>query len=526
MRFRKIATIDAAPGTTALRLRVEGVGGLCMGRPETIGGVFKIMAAHDAVVCSIHHSALPELGLPADLPVPRPGERRPPHEWVMSTPGVSQRSLGPAIEREKSEVLIGAYHDGGDPFADAKDGGVLLAALTAFRDALEWEYRHSAMMTGWHLIHGCWRHGPRRARLETLDVETVTLPELDGVGGGQAEIPYGSWTPDDPPQLDPSCLIGAWDVNGQRLSACSRLPLGFGEAIRVPDAAAAGFERAPGYHRVTSVAEPYKGVIPPVLKPGWHTTPRVMMAAYLNIDMEIAESWVWPQQAAYLDPFYDRMRVARERLHGDDSPGGRLALTALKQCYLLPFGRLRSAKMRERQDRWWRPAWYDTIIGQELAREYLRLHKLAAAGRRIFGVYYDTILIATSDGAAPPELPVDHHQLGKYKPVGTPMPATAAENLLHTEGVGLSGVYMALQGELDEDRFTGNTSVESDTVDIITNDDAPRLLNTSEAAAYLSVSAESVRRWTIAGKLECYRTPGGQRRFDRAQLDAVLEQHG
>jgi excisionase family DNA binding protein len=85
---------------------------------------------------------------------------------------------------------------------------------------------------------------------------------------------------------------------------------------------------------------------------------------------------------------------------------------------------------------------------------------------------------------------------------------------------------MALQGELDEDRFTGNTSVESDTVDIITNDDAPRLLNTSEAAAYLSVSAESVRRWTIAGKLECYRTPGGQRRFDRAQLDAVLEQHG
>jgi excisionase family DNA binding protein len=45
----------------------------------------------------------------------------------------------------------------------------------------------------------------------------------------------------------------------------------------------------------------------------------------------------------------------------------------------------------------------------------------------------------------------------------------------------------------------------------------------SQAAAYLGVSLATVRRWSNDGFLLGYRTPGGQRRFSRTQLEAFLE---
>jgi excisionase family DNA binding protein len=52
---------------------------------------------------------------------------------------------------------------------------------------------------------------------------------------------------------------------------------------------------------------------------------------------------------------------------------------------------------------------------------------------------------------------------------------------------------------------------------------APQLAFTSsEAAAYLGVSLATVRRWSDAGHISGYRTPGGQRRFSRVQLDRFL----
>jgi excisionase family DNA binding protein len=44
----------------------------------------------------------------------------------------------------------------------------------------------------------------------------------------------------------------------------------------------------------------------------------------------------------------------------------------------------------------------------------------------------------------------------------------------------------------------------------------------SEAARYLGVSLATVRRWSNAGHLPGSRTPGGQRRFSRVQLDQFL----
>ena len=48
------------------------------------------------------------------------------------------------------------------------------------------------------------------------------------------------------------------------------------------------------------------------------------------------------------------------------------------------------------------------------------------------------------------------------------------------------------------------------------------VFTSSQAARYLGVSLATVRRWTDAGHVSCYRTPGGQRRFSREQLDDFI----
>ena len=47
-------------------------------------------------------------------------------------------------------------------------------------------------------------------------------------------------------------------------------------------------------------------------------------------------------------------------------------------------------------------------------------------------------------------------------------------------------------------------------------------LSTSEAARHLGVSLSTVRRWSDAGHLRGYRTPGGQRRCTQEQLDDFM----
>ena len=49
--------------------------------------------------------------------------------------------------------------------------------------------------------------------------------------------------------------------------------------------------------------------------------------------------------------------------------------------------------------------------------------------------------------------------------------------------------------------------------------DRQLVFTSSQAARYVGVSLATIRRWADAGHLSCYRTPGGQRRFSRDQLD-------
>ena len=55
-----------------------------------------------------------------------------------------------------------------------------------------------------------------------------------------------------------------------------------------------------------------------------------------------------------------------------------------------------------------------------------------------------------------------------------------------------------------------------------TRTDRQLVFTSSQAARYLGVSLATIRRWTDAGHITCYRTPGGQRRFSRDQLDDFI----
>jgi excisionase family DNA binding protein len=54
------------------------------------------------------------------------------------------------------------------------------------------------------------------------------------------------------------------------------------------------------------------------------------------------------------------------------------------------------------------------------------------------------------------------------------------------------------------------------------SDDQQLVFTSSQAAVYLGISLATIRRWTDAGHISCYRTPGGQRRFSREQLEHFI----
>lgn len=55
--------------------------------------------------------------------------------------------------------------------------------------------------------------------------------------------------------------------------------------------------------------------------------------------------------------------------------------------------------------------------------------------------------------------------------------------------------------------------------------DRTSTLTSKEVAQILQVTASSVKRWADEGKLPCFRTPGGHRRFDRSHVEAFRQSH-
>ena len=56
------------------------------------------------------------------------------------------------------------------------------------------------------------------------------------------------------------------------------------------------------------------------------------------------------------------------------------------------------------------------------------------------------------------------------------------------------------------------------------SNDQSEWMRLSEAADYIGVHFTTLRRWSDAGEMPCFKTPGGRRRFRKSDLDAFLQQ--
>ena len=54
----------------------------------------------------------------------------------------------------------------------------------------------------------------------------------------------------------------------------------------------------------------------------------------------------------------------------------------------------------------------------------------------------------------------------------------------------------------------------------------PDWLTLGQAAKYLGIAQSTVRVWTDSGRLKCFYTPGGHRRFQRSDLDVFVQRNG
>jgi excisionase family DNA binding protein len=85
--------------------------------------------------------------------------------------------------------------------------------------------------------------------------------------------------------------------------------------------------------------------------------------------------------------------------------------------------------------------------------------------------------------------------------------------------------FLGLSAETGDNRTrkpTTNAEANMSMTPIPSRNDRRLVFTSSQAAVYLGVSLATIRRWTDAGHLGCYRTPGGQRRFSREQLDGFI----
>ena len=127
-------------------------------------------------------------------------------------------------------------------------------------------------------------------------------------------------------------------------------------------------------------------------------------------------------------------------------------------------------------------------------------------------------------GAAPPN-PAYSGAVPSVSPVpGSPPPALRAARSKGTAIRTRAGLQERLAIDLGgaKSRRPGRPPLTETRAEIIQRLLDPEL-SMHEAAALLNVSKATLRRYTDSGKLACFRTAGGQRRFKLSAVLALLE---
>ncbi|MGV1010103.1 MAG: hypothetical protein ACOYBY_16100 [Dermatophilaceae bacterium] len=233
-----------------------------------------------------------------------------------------------AMTRDGADVPL----MGGDP-----DPATLARRIGLLADALGHPYQLSGSTTGLDLMTALrWkdrdsffaRHQPVPPALSNIEVDL-------------------SWSRKPTQEELTHDYVHAYDRSGSYLAGVSGLELGVGEATHHPDGT--GFTpRVPGYWRI-EIPEAGDWRLPNLLDPRggnagkvrWVTTPTLDFALEQGYQPDILEAYTWAQRARVLDPWYERIRDARQQLDVED-PDAQVARDQLKAIYAPTIGMLGS----------------------------------------------------------------------------------------------------------------------------------------------------------------------------------------
>ena len=261
------------------------------------------------------------------------------------------------------------------------DGATLLAGLLAYASAVGAPYYRSPGRTGTDLLQDLGKRGAESKR---------AFPERLPTPAGQADtVTETSWMRTLSPAERGRAYLHSYDKNAQWLSAAGVVELGLSgiEECRDPAGTLPFDKKLPGYWltRIAGAEEQ------------WCCTPTVAWAIERGQAVAITEAHVWTTHSRAMETWYERLRTARTALYADPTPGGRLALGALKFTYSLTISGFNSAWQRDRRNPLYRPDWRHLIIAQANANLSRALHKMDAAGYTPVAVHKDAVYLLSDE---------------------------------------------------------------------------------------------------------------------------------
>ena len=275
--------------------------------------------------------------------------------------------------------------------------------------------------------------------------EAGPTPELSTTGQARLEDEYVYRRRPAPAELKPAGYLHKYDRRGSYLANAGGTDLGFGTPEHIDGAAATDLISAAraavsktkvpfGLWRVSLPAWEQAGPAPHPHQVAhtsidrWITTATLTLlldddaaggAGYTVAELTVAEAWIWPEQARFLEPWYTRIRDALQtaRAEGDEA-----VARAIKGTYTGYVGRMASF-WTARSARPWhhQPVWEATIRASARGALWRAVHRHhLATGRIPVGIDRDEVGYLDDDRNPRTRPPAaDNGRLGALKHSGT-----------------------------------------------------------------------------------------------------------
>lgn len=271
------------------------------------------------------------------------------------------------------------------------------------------------------------------------------IPPIDLGGQARLEGEFNYRRRPSTAELDAATVVHRYDKRASYLATAGGTDLGYGDPVHFAADASAQAVRAarfgvtktkmpfgiwlvtlPAWSRSTPPPHPDQRDFEDIQR--WITTATLVLlldeedaggAGYTVEELQIAESWQWPDQARFLEPWYTRCRDALLAARGQDD---RPVADAIKNVYTGYIGRLASQyTLQGSRPFHHQPVWEATIRAMARASLWraVQKHRLAT-GRVPIGIDHDEIgyLDDTFDPTENPPA-VDTGRLGALKPSGS-----------------------------------------------------------------------------------------------------------